>query len=48
MVEAANPQRLHPTTILDVSKVFEHLVMLWMGIWVHLYAFITCAGGDEF
>ncbi len=32
MVEAANPQRLHPTSILDVYKVFEHLEMLWMGM----------------
>jgi hypothetical protein len=32
MVEAANPQRLHPTSILDVYKVFDHLEMLWMGM----------------
>ncbi len=32
MVEAANPQRLHPPSILDVYKVFEHLEMLWMGL----------------
>ena len=33
MVEAANPQGwLHPTSILDVYKVFEHLDMLWMGM----------------
>jgi hypothetical protein len=35
MVEAANQQRLHPTTELYVYKVFERLEMLWMGIWVH-------------
>jgi hypothetical protein len=40
MVEAANPQGLHPTSMLDVYKVFEHLEMLWMGIWVHPYAIL--------
>jgi hypothetical protein len=50
MVEAAIPQRLHPTSILDVYNVFEHLEMLvWMGIWVHHYAFNTHhAGGVNF
>ena len=50
MVEAVNHPRMHPTSILDVYKVFEHLHMLWMGIiWVmgaplHCYA---CAGGEQ-
>ena len=35
------------TSILDVYKVFLHLEMLWMGIWVRTYA-VTCAGGGEF
>ncbi len=38
MIEATNPQRLHPTSILDVYKVFEHVEMLWMGIWERTYA----------
>ena len=38
MVEAANPQRLHPNFILDVYKVFEQLEMPWVGIWVHPHA----------
>ena len=25
---------LHPTSISDVFEVFEHLHMLWMGVWV--------------
>ncbi len=38
---------LHPTSISYGNKVFEHLAMLWMGIWipltlVHLY---VCADG---
>ena len=40
MVEAVNHRWLHPTSILDVYKVIEHLHMLWMGIWVHPYTVI--------
>ena len=29
---------MHPISILDVYKVFEHLKMLWTGIWVHPHA----------
>ena len=36
MVKGADSFRLHPTSILDVYKVFWHLDMLWMGIWAHL------------
>ena len=35
MVEADIHLKLLPTSIVDVYKVFEHLEMLWMGIWVH-------------
>ncbi len=48
MVEAANPHWLHPTSILDVYKVFEHLEMLWMGIWVHTYAVLHVKVGMNF
>ena len=44
MVEAANPRWLHPTSILDVYEVFEHIHMLWLGLWVQSYC-INCAGG---
>ncbi len=37
MVEAPNPRRLHPTSISYVYKVFWHLDMLWMGLWLHPY-----------
>ena len=48
MVEAANPLRLHPTSILDVYKVIEQLEMLWMGIWVHTYAVLHVQVGVNF
>ena len=48
MVEAPNPQRLLPPTILDVYKVFEQLEMLWMGIWVRTYAVLHVLVGVNF
>ena len=46
--KAVNPHELHPTSILDVYKVFQHLEMLWMGIWVHPYAVIHAQVGVNF
>jgi len=43
-----NHHQLHHTSILDVYKVIEHLHMLWMGIWVHLYAIIPVQVGAKF
>jgi hypothetical protein len=37
MVEAVNHHLLHPTSILEVYKVFNHLHMLWMVICMHRY-----------
>jgi hypothetical protein len=40
MVESTNSFRSHPATISYVYKVFWHLDMLWMDIWVHPYTVI--------
>jgi hypothetical protein len=40
MFEAPNPFRLHPTSISYLYKVFKHLDMLWMGIWVHPFTVV--------
>jgi hypothetical protein len=37
MVEAPNPLGVHPTSILYVYTVFQHLDMLWMGMCVRPY-----------
>ncbi len=37
MVEAVSHHWLHPTSILNVYKEIEHLLMLQIGIWVHPY-----------
>jgi hypothetical protein len=38
----------HPYSILDVYEVFEHLEMLWMGIWVCTYAVLHVQVGVNF
>jgi hypothetical protein len=37
MGEAENPFRLDNTSILYIYKLFKHLPMQWMAIWVHPY-----------
>jgi hypothetical protein len=41
MVEATNPLGVHPTSMAYVYTVFQHLDMLWMGIWVYPYTVIV-------
>jgi len=41
MVEAVEPFKLHPTSMSYISKVFEHLKQLWMGIWQHTHTVTT-------
>ncbi len=48
MVESTNSFRLHPTSIPYVYKVFQHLDMLWMDIWVHPYSGIPVQVGVIF
>jgi len=48
MVEATNPHRLHPTSMSYVYTVFQHLDMLWMGIWVYPYTITPVQGRGDF
>ncbi len=41
MVEAVEPFKLHPTSMTDIYKMFEHIKQLWMGIWQHLNTITT-------
>ena len=45
-VKAINHPILHHT-IIHVYEVFEHLHMLWKGIWVHPYTVIMVQGGGQ-
>jgi hypothetical protein len=38
MVEAVEPFKLHPTSMSYLYKVFEHLKLLVMGIWMHIHS----------
>jgi len=48
IVEAVNHPTLHHTSIIHVYEVFEHLHILWKGIWVHPYTVIMVEWGGKF
>ena len=35
MVGAVKPFKLHDSSMSNIYKVFEHLLLLWIGIWMH-------------
>jgi hypothetical protein len=37
LVEAVEPFERHPMSISYIYEVFEHLLRLWMGIWLHTH-----------
>ncbi len=41
IVEAVEPFKLHPTSMSQIYKVFEHLKQLWIGIWQHTHTVTT-------
>jgi hypothetical protein len=43
MVEADEPIKLHPTAMLYIYKVVEHLQMLWMDEWGNTHNITTTA-----
>ena len=48
MVKAPNPLGVHPTSMSYVYTVFQHLDMLWMGIWVYLHTVASVEVGGIF
>ncbi len=47
LVEAVEPFKLHCTSMWYIYKRFEHLLRLWMGIWLHTHTVtITDASPD--
>ncbi len=36
LVEAVEPFKLHPTSMAYIYEVFEHLLRLWMDIWLYI------------
>ncbi len=47
LVEAVEPFKLHPMSMSYLCKKFEHLLRLWMGIWLHSQTFITTETSPE-
>ena len=41
MVEAVEPFKMHPTSMSYLYEVFEHLQLLWMGIWLYTHTVST-------
>jgi hypothetical protein len=41
LVEAVEPFKLHPISMSYIYEVFEHLLRLWMGIWLHNHTITT-------
>jgi hypothetical protein len=37
LVEAVELFKLHPKSVAYVYEVFEYLLRLWMGIWLHTH-----------
>ena len=48
MVEAESHLKLLPTSILDIYKVFDHIDMLFIGMWKQFYTFIPTLLGSDF
>ncbi len=41
LIEAVEPFKLHPMSMASIYEVFEHLLRLWMGIWLHIHTVTT-------
>jgi hypothetical protein len=41
LIEAVEPFKLHPMSMLYLYEVFEHLLRLWMGLWIHTHTITT-------
>ncbi len=37
LIEAVEPFKLHLMSMAYLNEVFEHLLRLWMGIWLHIH-----------
>ncbi len=47
LIEAVEPFKLHPMSMAYVYERFQHLLWLWMGIWLHIHTVtITDASPD--
>jgi hypothetical protein len=47
LVEAVERCKLHPMSMSYRYEVFEHLLRLWMGIWLHIHTVTTRDASPE-
>jgi hypothetical protein len=41
LIEAVEPFKLYPMSMAYLYEVMEHLLRMWMGIWLHTHIFTT-------
>jgi hypothetical protein len=41
LIEPVRPFKLHPMSMSYIYEVFEHLLRLWMGIWLNIHTITT-------
>ncbi len=41
LIEAVEPFKLHPMSMSYIYEVFEHLLRMWMDIWLHTHTITT-------
>ncbi len=47
LVEAVEPFKLHLMSMAYLYEVFEYLLRLWMGIWLHIHMVTTTDTSPE-
>jgi hypothetical protein len=48
LIEAIEPFKLHPMSMSYIYEVFECLLRLWMGIWLHIHTVTTTDASPNF
>jgi hypothetical protein len=41
LIKSVEPFKLHPMSLAYIYEVFEHLLRLWIGIWIHIHIVTT-------
>jgi hypothetical protein len=41
LIDAVKPFKLHPMSMSYIYKMCEHLLRVWMGIWLHTHTVTT-------
>jgi hypothetical protein len=48
VVETVRPFKLHPTSMSYICKVYDHLLQLWVGMWMHPHTIATINDATAF